>query len=43
MKTKLRKTYGKDTVESCKCSKCYGIVMSVAAGICNGENDSVQQ
>jgi len=38
-KSKLRKSYGKDSIESCKCATCSGIIMSVAAGICLGENN----
>ena len=39
MKTKLKKTYGKNAVESCTCAKCSGIIMSVFAGVCTKEND----
>jgi hypothetical protein len=39
MKSKLRKTHGKDAIESCKCAGCSGIIMSVTAGICIGEEN----
>lgn len=42
-KSKLRKTYGKDSIESCKCARCSGIIMSVTAGICIGENDAANE
>ncbi len=41
MKSKLRKTYGKDAVESCTCPRCSGIIMSVTAGICLKDDDAL--
>lgn len=32
--SKIRKSYGSNEIESCKCSDCLGIIVSVSAGYC---------